>query len=80
MKEILQSVWLQGGAVGLLAVGGWVMFWIERRDHRETRKRAERAADERSSATNDALVENARVLQLLAERIRAFTDYLRKNG
>lgn len=30
MEELLKNAWIQGGAVGLLIVSGWIMWWLER--------------------------------------------------
>ena len=31
MEDLLKSVWLQGGALGLLGISGWVAWYFERR-------------------------------------------------
>lgn len=30
MEELLKSVWAQAGAIGLLAISGWVVYYFER--------------------------------------------------
>ena len=37
MEDLLKSIWVQGGAFGLLGVSGWVVWWMERREHRLSR-------------------------------------------
>lgn len=30
MQELLNSVWAQAGAIGLLAASGWIVYYLER--------------------------------------------------
>ena len=32
MEQILSTALAQGGAIGLLVISGWVMFWLERKE------------------------------------------------
>lgn len=32
MEEILRSVWIQGGAIGLLIFSGYYLWWLERQE------------------------------------------------
>lgn len=32
MEELLRTAWAEGGAVGLLAISGWLMWWFERKE------------------------------------------------
>lgn len=32
MEELLKSVWIQAGAMGILTISGWLMWWLERKE------------------------------------------------
>ncbi len=32
MESILEAVWLQYGALGLLSISGYVLWWLERKE------------------------------------------------
>lgn len=32
MEELIKSAYSQGGALGLLAISGWVLWWFERKE------------------------------------------------
>lgn len=35
MEELLKSVWIQAGAMGILTISGWLMWWLERKERLE---------------------------------------------
>jgi hypothetical protein len=35
MEELLRSVWVQAGAMGILTISGWLMWWLERKERLE---------------------------------------------
>lgn len=35
MEELLKSVWVQAGAMGILTISGWLMWWLERKERLE---------------------------------------------
>jgi len=39
MEDIVQSFWLQLGAIGLFAISGWTMWWFERKERQSLQKR-----------------------------------------
>lgn len=32
MEELIKSIYTQGGALGLLAASGWILWWFERKE------------------------------------------------
>ena len=38
MEELLKSVWVQAGAMGILTISGWLMWWLERKERLEILK------------------------------------------
>jgi hypothetical protein len=41
MESILNSAWAQGGAIGLLVVSGWILWWLERRERMQLQSKHE---------------------------------------
>jgi len=37
MEELLNSIYAQTGALGLLAISGWMMWWFERKERLNVR-------------------------------------------
>jgi len=84
MEALIKNAWLQLGAVGIVAISGWVvsMMWrkdmaallkdvkAEREAMRLEREEWRRDSEQRSKAFQTVVSENTKTLAILAERVK----------
>ena len=65
MEVLLQSVWAQGGAIGLLIVSGWALFWLERKE----RMRLQLKVEDLLKSLTEFMDEQEKTIEDLADKL-----------
>jgi len=77
METIVTNVWIQAGALGLLAISGWYMWWTERKERIELSHKYQQLIQKTLESNLELrglleeLIEGLAVKDLLQEYIRS---------
>lgn len=66
MEELLKTVWVEGGALGLLAISGWAMFWFERQE----RQRLQLKVEDLLQSLTKFMDEQGKTIEDLADKLQ----------
>lgn len=86
MEELLKSVWIQAGAMGILTISGWVMWWLERKERLDLVK-TQRELSERflnfmheQKDVIEKLTEGLNVERLLRDKLESSGRNVKRNN
>lgn len=68
MEVLLEKVWLNAGALGLLTISGWAMWWFEHRERVSLTKERLDIFREMLALSSELKTTMDRILELVKEK------------